>query len=193
MRNIPPAEVQLLLNQIAQHNEQAFRKIYLHYQRQVFAFARMKLGDDAAAADIVQETFIAIQRNPLGYKGSCEFSTWLCSIAKNKVADWWRLRGRQGESVDLDDEQIQNIPDPNWDWTGMAEQEELHEILLECIQRLSDKLKESIYLAYFEDQRLETIALQQNCPTNTIKTRLFHARVKIRGCVENALGEGYRP
>jgi RNA polymerase sigma-70 factor (ECF subfamily) len=72
----------------------------------------------------------------------------------------------------------------------MLEQEDLSEVLRACIDRLPSVQQEAMHFAYYAEEKLEIIAQLQSSPVNTIKTRLFHARIKIKECVERALGQG---
>ena len=53
--------------------------------------------------------------------------------------------------------------------------------------RLSDEHRECMHLVFFEGMSLAEVAEIQNCPEGTVKTRLYHARQKIKGCLERFL------
>jgi len=190
MNDLPQQEIINLLNRIAQSDDQAVKRIYLHYQRSLFAFIRHQVSDETAAEEILHDTFMAMCGKPQSYDGTSKFSTWLCAIARHKASDWWRKRGRRPEEQEMDDDVIQQIPDENGNILNMLEQEELSEVLRACIDRLPSVQQEAMHFAYYAEEKLETIAQLQSSPVNTIKTRLFHARIKIKECVERALGKG---
>ena len=53
-----------------------------------------------------------------------------------------------------------------------------------CMEALPDEQRECIHMVFYEDAPLAEIAAVQACPENTVKTRLFHARRKMRECLE---------
>lgn len=63
---------------------EAFDALFIHYQHRVFALACIILGDDMAAEDVVQDTFLAIFQKIDGFKGEASFETWLTAIAVNQ-------------------------------------------------------------------------------------------------------------
>ena len=51
------------------------------------------------------------------------------------------------------------------------------------MDKLSNEHRECMHLAFYESLSLSEIASVQACPENTVKTRLFHARQKIKTCL----------
>lgn len=190
MDDFSPAQIFSLLNQIAQGDDQALVTLYKHYQRPLFAFVRHLVLADEAAEDIVIDTFLAVRKTPLGFDGSCRFFTWLCSIAKHKHQDWLRKRNRQ-QRLDVEewDEQLAETTALDWDVVSHFEDLELADLMRGCIDQLPQPQREALYWVYYQDAKLETVAQIQTSPVNTIKTRLLHARLKVRECLEK-LGAG---
>jgi len=54
-----------------------------------------------------------------------------------------------------------------------------------CMGKLSDEHRECMHLVFFEGLSLAEVAAVQGCPENTVKTRLFHARQKIKHCLRS--------
>ena len=60
--------------------------------------------------------------------------------------------------------------------------------------KLSDEHRECLHLVFYEGMGLAEVAEVQHCPEGTVKTRLFHARQKIKKCLETAAArEGADP
>jgi len=55
------------------------------------------------------------------------------------------------------------------------------------MDRLPDDQRECLHLVFYEGYSLAEVAAVQSCPTNTVKTRLFHARHKLRNCLSSML------
>jgi RNA polymerase sigma-70 factor (ECF subfamily) len=61
------------------------------YQRPLQRFARLRVADDAAAEDVVQETWLAVLAGLDRFEGRSAFRTWLFRIAENRAI----TRGRR--------------------------------------------------------------------------------------------------
>lgn len=191
MNDLPQQEINNLLNRIAKGDDKALKALYLHYHRGLFAFIRLRVPDDTDAENILNDTFIVVCKKPEGFNGESKFSTWLFSIAKNKTLDWWRSKSRLAETVEMDDEQLALIPDTADGILDVLERNDRDEVLRECMEKLPLEQRDAIYFSYYEDEGVEFIAQQQQCPIGTVKTRLFNARIKIRNCMEKAWGSNH--
>ncbi|MGP1716196.1 MAG: RNA polymerase sigma factor [Methylophilus sp.] len=190
MNDLPREEIYQLLNLIAHGNDKAFKKIYFHYQPNLSKFIRYQVNDDSSVEEIMNDTFMVLCKKPHGYDGSCKFFTWLCAIASYKAKDWGRKQNRQPPTQEIDEAIINTIPDDSKSILEILEHQEIDEVLRECVKQLPPKQREAISLVFFNDEKLEAIALMQDCPIGTVKTRLMHARLKITECVKKALGNG---
>lgn len=189
MSNLPSEEIKKLLNQIAEGNDKAFKSFYLRYQPILARFVRYQVLDESAVEEIINDTFMVICKKPDGYDGTSKFSTWLCGIALNKCKDWRRKNSRQFFSEVVDDEVINSIPDDSMSILQALEHQERDEVIRECIRKLPPTQREAISMFLLTEEKVEIISEMQNCPAGTVKTRLMHARLKIKECVKNALGE----
>lgn len=189
MDEFSPDHLQSVLNQISIGNDKAMEALYRRYHAALFAYIRHIVTIDEAAEEILHDTFMVIHSKPLAYNGQCKFFTWLCSIAKNKAADWWRATGRQQKN-DIKMEEMTVVfpdtPDISWAVIEHYEKTELNKVMQGCLDKLPDSQREAAYWTYYQDFRINEIALIAECPENTIKTRLLHARHKIKDCLERA-------
>jgi RNA polymerase sigma-70 factor (ECF subfamily) len=79
--------------------EDALRALYDRHADSLFAFISHSLsGDRQATEEIWQETLTAALRALPSYEGNCRFFSWLCGIARHKVADHFR-RWRRHEDI----------------------------------------------------------------------------------------------
>ena len=51
------------------------------------------------------------------------------------------------------------------------------------MDKLSSEHRECVHLVFYEGMSLGEVAQVQDCPENTVKTRLFHARQKLKNCL----------
>lgn len=192
MKNLPPEDVTKLLNQIALGNNKAVEVIFRHYQSALFAFIRLRVRDDSAAEEILNDTFMIAFQKTAQYDGKSEFKTWLFGIAKNVCGTWIRKQntGMARATIEIDEALFDNLPDPDWDVVSRLESQEMDEILRECIDSLPITHREAFFWTWFEELPMDLVAERLSCPVGTIKSRLFNARAKIADCVKNAFGEG---
>ena len=71
-----------------------------------------------------------------------------------------------------------------------AEHRDLRDLLDRGLSRLSAEQRAVVELTYFTGCSYEEIAAIAGCPVNTVKTRMFHARAKLRGLLPALGGEG---
>lgn len=189
MTDLPSAQLDALLNQIADGDEQAFSTVYCHYQRFVYAYLRHKLVDPDAVEEVLHDTFLAFYRRPRSYAtGQTRFSTWLCGIANHKLGDWARRRNRQPVTANTDDEFLESLPDPDYDSLGQLEQAEEERVLRDCLDALPADHRETFFWVFYEEEGMEQVAQRLACPVGTIKSRLHHARKRVAECVKLKLG-----
>lgn len=171
-----------LIEAIAGGDQAAMTRFYHGHESRVYAFALKKLNDPHASADVVVETMMAVWNGAGSFKGQSKVTTWLLGIAHRKAIDVLRKRGRQQtEELDFD------IVDDSGDFSRAIELAEDGENLRRCLQGLSDAQKEIIHLAFFEDMAYPEISNIVDCPEGTVKTRVFHAKKKLKQCLERLM------
>jgi RNA polymerase sigma-70 factor, ECF subfamily len=173
-------ELRGLLARVGKREQGAIRALYLAYSSRVYAFALNRLHDPAAAEEVVGDTMLEVWKHPERFRGESRFSTWLLGIARHKVLN--ALRSREPEHAELD-ELAEQVPAPDPDGFDALARKQKIEALQHCMDRLPPEQRECLYLTLFEEMPLQEIGRLQGCPENTVKTRLFHARQKVRDCL----------
>jgi RNA polymerase sigma-70 factor (ECF subfamily) len=104
-----------LVKQIKKGEQDAFRILYLKYSDLLFAYILHNLNNNRGnAMDIWQDTWCVAVEKIDDFQFRSSFFTWLCSIAKNKISDYYRKTKRQAEIVsteklqfDIDNDDIE--------------------------------------------------------------------------------------
>ncbi len=176
-------EVLRLLERVARADEAAFRELYRAFSRRLYAYVVRQFGDPAQAEEIVADTLYEVWRQPAKFRGDSQFSTWLIGIARNKVLMAFRSRKPDSKHEDVDDfaELVAN-DDPSA--FEILAQQQRHEGVRHCMDKLSSEHRECVHLVFYEGMGLAEVASLQACPENTVKTRLFHARQKLKNCLK---------
>lgn len=175
--------------------ERAIEALYLEFSLSVRHYARKNwFHDDEDLDEVVQDVFWDVWKQPERFRGESKFKTWLLSVARNKTID--RLRQRQrsvNANVELDENLEDQLAADVPALSDILHREQVRETLNDCMAslgargKLSEVQREVLHLAYIEDQDLADIALIVGCPENTVKTRLHHARLRIKDCLARRL------
>jgi RNA polymerase sigma-70 factor (ECF subfamily) len=176
-------EVLRLLGRIGQADEAAFRELYRAFSRRLYAYVLRQLGDPAQAEEIVSDTLYEVWKAPARFRGDAQFSTWLIGIARNKVLMAFRGRKPDSKHEDLDDVAETIASEDAGAFEILAEQQR-REGVRHCMDKLSDEHRECVHLVFYEGMGLAEVAQVQACPEGTVKTRLFHARQKLKNCLK---------
>ena len=175
-------QVKVLLERIGRQDQAAFRELYTAFSRRVHAYVLNMLKDSARAEEVLVDTMYEVWRAPSRFRGESQFSTWLIGVARNKALMVYR--GRRADEVhdDLDDI-AETTPSDSPDAFAQLAAKQRTQGVRACMDKLSDEHRECMHLVFYEGYSLAEVAEVQNCPENTVKTRLFHARQKIKACL----------
>lgn len=155
----------------------AFDTLIRRHQRPVLRVALRSLGEASLAADVAQNTFVALLRALPDYRPSGQFKAFLYRILLNQC----RMARRSERSLQRALDQASNAAEAN-----------AHEVLLREQRRdierallgLSDKLREVVVLRFGADFNYDEIGQTLGIPTGTVKRRLFTAKAKLREMLE---------
>lgn len=173
-------EVFALLARVGRGDEAAMSTLYKSFSRKVYAYVLYRMKDPQGAEEVVVDTMYEVWRHSDRFSGSSRFSTWLIGIARHKMLSALRGRGPQHEDVDEMGEQLASDDPGAFD--VLAERQR-REGVQHCMGKLSDEHRECLHLVFYEGMSVGEIAEVQDCPENTVKTRLFYARQKIKNCL----------
>jgi len=177
------SQVLRLLGRIEQADEGAFRELYCAFSRKLYAYVLRQLAEPAQAEEIVADTLYEVWRQPARFRGEAQFSTWLIGIARNKVLMAWRSRKADAVHDDLDEIADSVAADEPGAFELLA-QAQRRDGVRHCMERLSQEHRECVHLVFYEGLSLAEVAALQQCPEGTVKTRLFHARQKLKKCLQ---------
>lgn len=169
-----------LLAAIAGGDESSMEELYGMYEKDVYAFARSRLDDPHAAADVVNEVMLTAWRSADRFRGGSKVRTWLLGIANNKILDLLRRRGRHVHD-ELDERLVDDSAQVGERIVAAAQHS--HSVMT-CLKALTDRHRQVVHLAFFEDLSYGEIAEIVDCPAGTVKTRMYHAKLSLKRCLE---------
>lgn len=137
----------------------------------IFRYAMWLIKDKAIAEDVVQETFLRAWKSLDSLKDEGAAKSWLITILRRENAR--RFERKQFDLVDIDDV---SVADPINFGDVVLEHRELRRIIRDLSEEYREPLMMQILMGFSGDE----IAEQLNLNKNTVMTRLFRARNKIK-------------
>jgi RNA polymerase sigma-70 factor (ECF subfamily) len=136
--------------------------------------------------DVLNETMMEVWRQAARFEGRASVNTWVFSIAHHRAVS--RLRKKRETS--LDEEQAAAIEDdaPRPDQQAMSG--DMSRLLAALMEQLSFEHREILHLAYYQEFSVQEIADALDLPANTVKTRMFYARQRLKVLLEKSGVEG---
>ena len=155
----------------------AITLVYQQHHVAVRAFAQRPVGDIEAAEDLVQDVFVALPGAIARFRGDCALRTFLVSIAVNHAKNHVRSAARRRAAL----ARLGREPEPlSHDPQREMERRELADRLMLALDALPLDQRVAIVLSEIEERTSAEIATIVGAPEGTVRTRIFHAKRKLR-------------
>lgn len=165
----------MLISRIRSRDRRAFQELYESYRPRLTRFLINMIKRPALVEEVVNETMMAVWEGLHSFKGESQLSTWVFSIAYRKGI---RAIARNDDPVDDDICAGQSSREANPEQRAAAGQRQI--ALRDAIDGLSADHRAVIDLTYFHEMGYREIAVIMDCPVDTVKTRMFHARRHLK-------------
>ena len=174
----PPMD---LASRVREGDVQAVAEAYDQFSGAVRAFARRLLGDVEAAEDLVHDVFVTLPSAVRNFRGDASFKTFLLSIAVNHTRHHLRGAARRRAAMQrYADEPETNSDDPE----NLLRRRQFADQLLTALDELPLDQRVAFVLCDVEERPSPEVAVIIGVPEATVRTRLFHARRKLRQRLE---------
>ncbi len=155
-----------------------FGGLYEQYLPKVFQYVNYRVGDRTAAEDLTSDIFNKALTNFTKYdSGKATFSTWIFSIARNTIIDYYRRRGRekklQGEVQPKDITFSKSVEE---EASRSEEIQKLHD----CLTRLSPNEQELVSLKFSSEMTNREISRITGLSESNVGTIICRAVRKLR-------------
>ena len=180
-----------LVRRICLRDSIAMETFYKRHASSIYSFAFRRMNDAALADEVVNDTLLQAWFSASTFAGQSSPKTWLLGVAKNKILDALRCKGKlEARQQDTSDEEQQAFADtaPGAYAQLLAKQQGQH--LSQCFDELPAEQRDCMHLSFVEGLSLAEIAQVMTIPANTVATRIHHARRKLRACMECIFGRG---
>lgn len=168
-------EIQLL-DRVADRDLRAFERLYHIYYHRLTRFLYRFTRQADSIEEIVNDTMFVVWQKASGFRRKSSVSTWIFGIAYRTALKELRRRGRTPDRVPLQEAHIERMgtTDPTVD------RFELQRSLEAGLAALSAEQRAVLELTYFHGYTCREVADIVGCPVNTVKTRMYHARKRLR-------------
>lgn len=172
-----------LIARLRAGDRDAVEQTYVAHHGVIRGFARRLVGDEAAAEDIVHETFVTLPRAIRRFRGDSPLRGFLIGVAANHSRRFVRsaIRRRRATQRLAERELVQETgTTPHQDLVNRR----LADRLWAALDRLPLEQRIVFVLCEAEQRTSVEVATIVNAPEGTVRTRLFHAKRKLRELLE---------
>jgi len=166
------------------------------YSDYLFNYTISRVNDRDLSKDLVQDTFFAGLKSMKNFKGEASERTWLISILKRKIIDYYRrINSNKGKAEvrmsynsetesegDWLEERVADPFDKNAE--SVIENEELGEAIYGCLGKLPEKQATVFKMKTIEGIDTETICNELNITASNLWVIIHRARTTMASCME---------
>jgi RNA polymerase sigma-70 factor (ECF subfamily) len=159
-----------LLERTGRGDRGAFAELFRLYQPRLHGYLRRLLRNPAAVEEVLDDVMLVVWKDARKFRGNAAVSSWIFGIAYRKALTAIRTEQRYQAPLDrsANASAIAGVPENNAEWIRVA------------LMQLSPDHRQVVELTYFGGFSYQEIAEIANCPVNTVKTRMFHARRRLK-------------
>ena len=163
-----------LLDRIAQRERDALAELYERYHARLFRFVYRFTRSHAESDELVNDIMLVVWNSAGKFRGDSKVSTWILGIAYRQS-----LRRLSRKQVAV----VQEIdPDEFADQTNSVLERE--DWVRNALDSLPAAQRLTLYLVFYAGLSYEEVARVTDCPVNTVKSRMFHARKRMKEQLE---------
>ncbi|MBS4061605.1 MAG: sigma-70 family RNA polymerase sigma factor [Bacteroidetes bacterium] len=164
------------------------------------AWAMRRINDKEVAEDLVQDTFVAALQSFQSFEGKSNPKTWLFSILKHKILDYFRKKYKQNYVLAGDlgkgffegffnrnSSWNENKKPQNWDGheTELLDDENFRAVLKLCMKLLPELWLSAVSLKYLEEKKGPEICEDLGISQANFWQILHRAKLQLRECINN--------
>ena len=167
-----------LLARIGRGEREALHTLYLKYYHPLLRFAYRVTGQLELAQEAVNDVMLVVWQDARAFEGRSKASTWIMGIAYRKslkLAERARRWSHRYHAGDFDEasERLAGAEEP-------TQRAEVEDLLERAMSLLPTEQRAVVELTYYFGCSYEEISKIAGCPVNTVKTRMFHAKAKLK-------------
>ncbi len=180
------ADDRRLILRVCQQERAAFETLYRRYHPRLCRFLNRMLRPDHLIDEVLDDTLFVVWNQADRFNGQSKVSTWIFAIAYRKAL----------KAIDRHDEPMPSPLDDDQPHAAACDRPEARLSLSEAraaldaaLRCLSVDQRAAVELTYFHGFSYPEIAQIVECPTDTVKTRMFHARKRLKTALAGKLDD----
>lgn len=172
-----------LLARTTRGDLQAFEQLYRAYHPRLTRFLDRLTRRPGLVEEVLNDTMLVVWNRAATYNGRSKVSTWIFAIGYHKAM---KALSRLDEPVSEEGDDDQPAPaEANPEYR--AAQSQIREVLAQAMDQLSFEQRAVVHLTYFHGIGCREISEIVDCPVDTVKTRMFHARRRLKNLLVGRL------
>ena len=174
-------DVQLVIR-IAEGDLRAFDALYRSFFPRLARFLNRFTRKTTLIEEIINDTMFVVWEKASTYNQTSKVSTWIFAIAYRKAMKTIKRTDEPQEAdFDLMEAEIEMEPD------NQLSQRQLQQSVSLALDAISAEQRAVVTLAYYHGMHYQEIAETMDCPVNTVKTRMFHARKRLQNLLSKVM------
>jgi RNA polymerase sigma factor (sigma-70 family) len=166
----------------------AFETLYDRHEMRIWRYLLRNVGNRATADELMQDVWFAVAREAPRYRAAAKFTTWLFTIAHNRMIDWMRTHRSQASLETLGHESgavmLALATEPSAGPLALAVAEEQSSALAAALAELPGEQRQAFLMRIEGELSVEEIAEITGSSFETTKSRLRYARDKLKGLLK---------
>jgi RNA polymerase sigma-70 factor, ECF subfamily len=172
---MPPNDELALLRRVAAKDRKAFEALYHLYYRRLFGYLLKLTRRAELVEEVLNDVMLAIWKSAPSFDGRSRVSNWIFGIAYHKAL---KVLARRPEEQEGEGDRPEPVDSEEPE--SLAARRELAGVLGRALGALPPDQRAVVELTYYYGLAYQEIAEIVGCPVNTVKTRMFHARRRLR-------------
>jgi RNA polymerase sigma-70 factor (ECF subfamily) len=164
-----------LIGRIAEGDKRAFEALYRSYYPRLTRFIGAIIRRPHLVEEVLNDAMLVVWRKPHSFNGQSKVSTWIMAIAYRRA-----LKALSKVDDPIEDHEAEARPSPEDGPEQQLARREVRAALRQAMGDLSPQHRAVVDLTYFHEAGYREIAEIMDCPVDTVKTRMFHARRHLK-------------
>jgi len=178
-----------LIRRIGAGDQTALEKLYRQYYGGLSRFVLQVTRRNDLVEEVINEVMFVVWQKASAVEPRSRASTWILGIAHNKALQQIRRSSPRGLLPGEEYDAVDAVADEH----PALRRLETDELLFALMQALSPEQRAVMELVYYHGLHYSEIAEVIDCPENTVKSRVFHARRRLRALWPELTGSKAQP
>jgi RNA polymerase sigma-70 factor (ECF subfamily) len=155
--------------------EDCYKKYYFGLKK----FISQKIDDEGVVEEIINDVMLAVMNSEKNYRQKCSEFSWVCSIAKHKIVDYYRKKKIKTILFSVNPI-FEEIADKALTPERDVLKNELKNEIKKTLSELREGYKNLLRLKYIEGKKIAEIAREMNLTVKAVESRLIRAKKEFR-------------